>query len=98
MSLEIQDDFAATYAKYGHNKDNWMVLPQSIGHVLDDWLNAWLREPEQENLGTRYTQYPQSEKIIREVFGKFFTSLKERNHVHVPEDIQQSAIQEYLED
>lgn len=69
-----------------------------IGHVFMDWFSVWLDEHKSQNLGKEYTGSPHPENVVREMFGVFFDSLKQRNHVHVPEDIQESAIQEYLED
>lgn len=97
MSLEIQDEFASRYAKYSHNKDNWQILPVSINHVVQDWWsNFGLENP--KAFVDEYYQNPKSERVVREIFSLFFTALQTRNHVHVPEDVQEAAIQEYIED
>lgn len=98
MSLEIQDNFAARFARHSHNLENWQVVPHSINHVFQDWFLAWLDENKDQKLGVEYTHSPHPEHVIREMFGKFFSALRDRNHVLVPEDIQEAAIQEYLDD
>ncbi len=96
--LEIQDDFAATFARHSYNLDNWQVVPHQINHVFQDWFSAWIEENEDKNPGIEYPHSPRPEHVVREMFGKFFTSLKERNHVFVPGVVQEAAIQEYFDD
>jgi hypothetical protein len=98
MSLEIQDEFASSYARYSYDKDNWQIQPQQIAHVFMDWFDKWLVEHESEKLSKEYTHSPHSESVVKEMFGKFFNSIKKRNHVHIPKAIQEAAIIEYLED
>jgi hypothetical protein len=98
MSLEIQDKFAGIYARYGSNEKDYRVIPHQINHVFQDWFSAWLYERRGQGLGREYTQGPHPEAVVREMFGKFFKSLKERNHVHVPKRVREASIQEYLED
>jgi hypothetical protein len=98
MSLEIQDEFAASFAKYSYNLENWQAQPGRINHVFQDWFSAWLEENKSRNLGKEYTNSPHPEHTIREMFGKFFSSLRMRNHVAIPKVVREAAIQEYLED
>lgn len=98
MSLEIQDNFAASYARYSHNADNWQVQPHMIGHVFTDWLDQWLNENSEEQLSKKLNGANRPEKAVREVFHIFMSSLRKRNHVSIPRELQKEVLKEYLED
>ena len=98
MSLEIQDEFASKYAKYSGKKDLWLIGPHQIGHIFTDWLDKWIEENESTKMAKELNAPNRPSEIVKSAFNKFISSLKKRNHVHIPKEIQAAAFKEYLED
>lgn len=77
---------------------HWRVQPHTIGHVFTDWLDQWLNENGENHLAKKLNGVNRPEKAVREVFHKFMSSLKNRNHINIPKELQKDTLKEYLED
>jgi hypothetical protein len=98
MSIEAQDKFAARFAKDGPNWDRWGFTADEVNHAFQDWLYAWIDENKHKGLEEKYTLFPYSEVLVREMFGKFLSLLNEKKNISFSEKVQEEAIQEYLLD
>lgn len=95
MALEIQNDFAASFARHSWNKDNWQVSPEEIAGYIAKWWDKF-NEQNPKAFVPIYYKSVRPKWASQQITGMFFGIIEYRNHVLVPKELQEAATEEFI--